>query len=111
FFFFLKQLYTSVTMLLCAFLLSYRSWVARPKSLSRFYMSYFILLIPVLTIYGILTSIGALWYDPQQIIGLKIGAIPVENILYFLALFLMNVGLYDDFKNRKRRVAKQGDLN
>ncbi len=111
FFVFRKQLYTSVTMLLCAFLLSYRAWVAQPKSLSRFYLSYLFVLIPVLMIYGILTSIGALWYDPKQIIGLKLAAIPVENMLYFFALFLMNVGIYDGFKHRKKQVLLEDNLS
>ncbi len=104
FFIFRKQLYTSIVSLVCAFLLTIRAWVSRPKSLSRFYLAYFISLVPVLIIYFTLIALGVLWYDPAQILGIKIINVPVENILYFLALFLMNVAIYDYLKSRQSSV-------
>ncbi len=101
FFAFRQKLFTSVTALLCLVTLTYRMWIASPKSLSRFYLAYLIGFIPVVFYYSLLTSRGILWHDPKQIIGIQMGVIPVEHSLYFLALFLMNVGIYDYFKVRK----------
>ena len=98
FFSYRKQLYTSISSLLCVFLLTYRTWVAKPKSLARFYLAFIICLIPVLVIYAILTSFAITWYDLKFITGIRMGAIPIENILFFLSLFLMNVGIYDYLK-------------
>jgi lycopene cyclase domain-containing protein len=101
FFAFPKYLYTSLTSLVCIFLLLIHSWIAGPKSLSRFYLAFFICLIPFLIINGILTRLPVISYDARYIIGIKLYTVPIESILYFLALFLMNVVIYEYFKRRK----------
>ena len=114
FFAFAKHIYTSISALICAFTLLCRSWIARPKSLGRFFLSYFVTLIPFIIIRIILANQNVIWFDEAHIIGIKIINIPVEDIIYFLALFLLNVGIYEYakrvFVSRQSTVVSENEM-
>ncbi len=95
FFAYPKHLFTAIISLLTSFLLICHSWISRTKSLSIFYLVFFTCLAPYIIIKFILISMSVIWYDPMGITGIKIFLVPVEEILYFLSLFLMNIGIFE----------------
>jgi lycopene cyclase domain-containing protein len=62
--------------------------------LTRFYFSYIILLFPFLIINGILTGLfitgEIVWYNNEEILGIRILTIPIEDFFYGMLLLLMN---------------------
>ena len=97
------QWYTQVTFLLAACLLVLNALVTRPHYLGRFFLAYVIHLIPFLIVNGILTSMPVVMYNDAENFGLRLGTIPVEDTIYSLLLFLMNINLYEYLKARATR--------
>ena len=99
-FIFIGQLYTFVTFL-CTGVLGLITVYANPKWLGRFSLMYFVSLIPFLLVNGILTGslIGnpIVNYNPNEIIGLRIITIPVEDSVYNLMMLLMVMWVYEGF--------------
>jgi len=92
------QIYTFITFLLTGLALLVAG-VVKPKWLGRFYLAYFVSLIPFLLINGILT--GSLIespvvnYDETQIIGFRLITIPVEDAIYNLLMLLIVFSIYE----------------
>lgn len=89
-----------------------RLWV-RPVWLGRAYFTWLILLLPFLMVNGILTG-GLLkepvvWYNGKQLLGVRLGTIPVEDGFYGLLLFLVTVTLYEAMLARKRERGLNGN--
>jgi lycopene cyclase domain-containing protein len=96
--------YTSLTFLLTMIALLIVLW-RREVWLGRFYLHFFIILIPFFIVNGILTgswiSDQVVWYNDAENLGFRLGTIPVEDSVYALLLLLMNVGFYEYFKAQK----------
>lgn len=92
------QIYTFITFLLTGLALLVVGAV-KPNWLGRFYLAYFVSLLPFLLINGILT--GSLIespivnYDETQIIGLRLITIPVEDAIYNLLMLLIVFSIYE----------------
>ncbi len=86
-------------------------FLTRPALLSRFYLSYLVILVPFGIINGILTGSfieeQVVWYNDQENLGFRIGTIPFEDIFYGMSLILLNHYLTDTFRSlasgRKQR--------
>jgi lycopene cyclase domain-containing protein len=66
-----------------------------------FLVSYAICLIPFLIVNGFLTAIPVVQYNDVENLGMKIYTIPFEDTIYGMLLVLMNIVLYEKFKNRQ----------
>lgn len=92
----LNRWYTGITFLSTAVFLVFVLW-SRPSYMGRFYFAFLVLLIPFFVVNGILTGSiieePVVWYDPSEIIGIRIGTIPVEDSVYALLLILMNISI------------------
>jgi lycopene cyclase domain-containing protein len=92
------QLYTFVCFLITGISIFIVTAI-NPKWISRFLLAYLVSLIPLLLVNGILT--GSLIespvvnYNPNEIIGLRILTIPIEDFIYNLLLFLILIGVYE----------------
>jgi lycopene cyclase domain-containing protein len=78
--------------------------------LFRFFVAYLICLVPFAIVNGILTALPVVVYNDLENINHRIGTIPVEDTLYFLTLFLMNVTLYEYLiraSSRRKIVVKE----
>lgn len=64
---------------------------ARQPYFGTFVVAYLWHLPPFLLVNGILTAVPIVLYNPQEIIGLRIGTIPVEDLTYSFSLFFLNV--------------------
>ena len=78
--------------------------VKKPELLSRFFISYLVILIPFGLVNGILTGSfiedQVVWYNNQENLGIRLGSIPVEDIFYGMTLILLNFFLTETFRNR-----------
>jgi len=80
------------------------SALRKDRLLNRFYISFLVILIPFILINGILTGtliegeVG--WYDPDEITGLRLITIPVEDFAYGFSLILINLMLMSLFKRK-----------
>lgn len=67
----------------------------KKESVNRLYISYVVMVIPFLIVNGILTGsfLGktVVWYNPEEIFGLRVLTIPVEDFAYGFSLVLFNL--------------------
>ena len=96
------RLYTTVTFLATgSFLLVHRFFI-RGRYMGRFYLMYFVTLIPFFIVNGILTGSfipgEVVFYDNTQNLGIRLGTIPVEDMVYGLLMLLMNVTWFEFLK-------------
>jgi lycopene cyclase domain-containing protein len=101
----LDKLYTSVTFLSTGIFLLLHCFIFRKVYLGRFFLMYFITLIPFFIVNGLLTGSfipeEVVRYDDSQNLGIRLGTIPVEDLVYGLLMLLMNVTWFEYFRNRQ----------
>lgn len=106
------RLYTAVSCLILILILGTHLMVIRRRYMSWFYFAYVVCLIPILVIYGILTSKVVIYYNDAEIIHTRLMNIPYENMLYSLAMLATCIGLYELFNRwglrRRLRAEKTG---
>ena len=72
------------------------------KWIGHFALTFILLLIPFLALNGILT--GSLieneivWYNENEILGKRIGTIPIEDLFYAFLLLIWNIYFFGKFK-------------
>ncbi len=98
--FFYDRVYTLVTFGLLLPLIFFIQFVQKAPWLSRFYLAYFVSLLPFYVVNGLLTSIPVVMYNDAENMALRIGTIPFADHFYSLALLLMNMSWYEYFKKR-----------
>jgi lycopene cyclase domain-containing protein len=86
------RLYPAVTFTLLALALLL---LRRQKYMAVFFFSYLVMLIPFFIVNGILTGTGleepVVWYNPEEIAGIRMLTIPVEDVFFGMLLILLNV--------------------
>ena len=97
-----QKLYPFFTFFLLTIYLGYTIFRNRFKvHFSKFYLAYFILVIPFIIINGTVTSLPVIEYNPAHILGIHLYTIPVENFASLFLLFIMNVTIYEYLKERR----------
>jgi lycopene cyclase domain-containing protein len=95
---FYQQTYTLFAFVCPAILLVLAKYVWKVNWLLKFYLIYGILLLPFLVVNGVLTGTGlenpVVWYNEEEIFGLRILTIPLEDVFYGMAMVLMNLLIY-----------------
>lgn len=103
------RLYTSVTFISTGMFLLIHAFIIRAGYLGRFFLMYFVTLIPFFIVNGLLTGSfipeEVVFYDNMQNLGIRIGTIPVEDMVYGLFLLLLNVSIYEYLKSGFRKWA------
>ncbi len=102
---FSDQAYTFYSQLLCGLVLISIALLA-PNMLKGFWRMFAIILIGFFLVNGFLTGSWiegeVVWYSSSEIIGIRLGTIPVEDTFYGLSLILANLFFYKIFKKRLR---------
>jgi len=102
------KLYTVTTFLLTAAFLMYFIFTNKRQRLSRFYLAYCVSMIPFFIVNGILTGAATkapiVVYNNAENLGIRIGTIPLDDLVYCMLLLLMNVTWFEYF--RKRNTSK-----
>jgi lycopene cyclase domain-containing protein len=99
--FYHDRLYTIVTFSLLLVLVLLIQYVFKADWLNRYYLAYFVALLPFYIVNGVLTSIPIVLYNNAENLGKRVGTIPLEDHFYLMALLLMNIGFFEYFKQRK----------
>lgn len=94
--------YTAFNFISAAVLMAYVQFILKPNWLGRFYIGYFIALIPFFIVNGILTYMPVVTYNDAENLGIRLFTIPIEDTIYCLLLLLMNVIMYEHFKQKKQ---------
>jgi lycopene cyclase domain-containing protein len=96
--------YTITATVLALLVISVLKYFIRPKSLSRYFFSYLLILIPFFivngTLTGSLTSEPVVWYNNDENLNFRLGTIPIEDTIYGLSLLLINMSLFEYFKTK-----------
>lgn len=87
-----ERIYTLTTFMLLSGLLIV---IAQRRFAGKFFFTYLVMLIPFFIVNGMLTGTGindpVVWYNQDEIIGLRFFTIPVEDFFYAMLLMLLNV--------------------
>jgi len=98
------RLYTSVTFISTAAFLLFQRFVVKGEYMGRFYLMYLVTLIPFFIVNGLLTGSfipeEVVFYDNTQNLGIRLGTIPVEDMVYGLLMLLMNVTWFEFLRSR-----------
>ena len=101
----LTRLYTSVTFISTGSFLLIHRYVFGKAYMGRFFLMYFVTLIPFFIVNGILTGSfipgEVVYYDDAQNLGIRMGTIPIEDMVYGMLMLLMNVTWFEWLKTRK----------
>jgi lycopene cyclase domain-containing protein len=93
--------YTLVNAGICFVLVIFATFIYKFRNLGRFYLAYFVSLIPFLICNGLITGLPIVFYNDNENMGIRLYCIPLEDVFYCLSLLLLSVLLMDFFKNRK----------
>lgn len=100
------RIYTAVTFLSTAALLSVHVFLLKSPYLGRFFIGYAISLVPFFLVNGILTGWllpePIVWYNDAENLGLRINTIPVEDSIYLLFFLLLTITFYEHPSSRDR---------
>jgi lycopene cyclase domain-containing protein len=98
------RIYTSVTFISTGSFLLFHRFVLKGPYMGRFYLMYFVTLIPFFIVNGLLTGSfipeEVVYYDDAQNLGIRLGTIPVEDMVYGLLMLLMNVSWFEYLKKK-----------
>ena len=94
--------YTSATFISFSLFLMVLKFVLKVTWLPKILSVYPVLLIPFFIVNGILTGTGlespVVWYDNLENLHVRLGTIPVEDVIYGLELILLNLFFYERLK-------------
>lgn len=99
-----KKAYTASTFISLGILLMAVKFIFKVSWLPKLLSIYPILLIPFFIVNGLLTGSGlqepVVWYNNSENLGVRLFTIPFEDIFYGFELILLNIYLYEFFKNK-----------
>jgi lycopene cyclase domain-containing protein len=100
------KIYTATTALLAGFFLLYHSLYLGSEYRMKFYFMFLLSCIPFLLVNGALT--GALTIEPvvmyheEEILGIRIRTIPVEDAIYSFLMLMGNVTVFEEIRKIRR---------
>jgi lycopene cyclase domain-containing protein len=97
---FYDKTYTIVNAGICLALLLFGTYIYKFRNLGRFYLSYFVCLVPFLVCNGLITGLPIVIYNDEENMAIRLLTIPLEDVFYCLSLLLSTVLLMDFFKEK-----------
>jgi lycopene cyclase domain-containing protein len=102
---YIDRWYTGVTFTLTGLFLALQMLKLRPRYMGRFYFAFLFILIPFFIVNGILTGsfidMPVVWYNNAHNLGVRLGTIPVEDVVYGLLLIVVNVTIAETLEARR----------
>lgn len=96
------RIYTFFSFLFTTIYLAYTIFRKQFKpNLTRFFLTYFIVLVPYFILNWFLTWNLAIEYHQEQVLNVWIGMVPVENFVYLFLLLLINITVYEYLSVKK----------
>lgn len=94
--------YTFVVFIMQGTFLLLHAIVFKKLWFGRFILAYLVSLIPFLIVNGFLTALPVVIYNDSQNLGIRLFTIPIEDTIYSMMLILMNITLYEYFRERAK---------
>jgi len=98
---FYDRIYTVVNAGICFIVVSIAVFIYKFHQMGRFYLSFFVSLIPFLLFDGLITGIPIVSYNDEENMAIRLMSIPVEDFFYCLSLLLNTVVVMDYFRSRR----------
>lgn len=98
---FYNRLYSLINFSTLIVILLYTLFNKTSLNMGKFYVAFFVSLLPFYIVNGILTSVPIVMYNDLENMGFRVGTIPFEDHFYSLSLILMNILFFEYFRNRK----------
>lgn len=102
--FFYDRLYTFPTFIALAIITVFTSRIKRATWLADFYLMFLVILVPFFIINGLLTGSGLsepiVWYNDNENMKIRLLTIPLEDIFYGMLLLLLNILLFEQFREK-----------
>lgn len=96
--------YTLVNSLIALLLLLFHTFYLKKSYMAYFWVAYFVHLIPFFIVNGILTGMATpspvVIYNIHDIIGWRIGTIPIEDSIYALTCLLIPISIMEALLNK-----------
>lgn len=99
-FLFYDRVYSLITFGLLAAVLIIAEFFMKSTIMSRFYLAYFVSLIPFYIVNGLLTSIPIVMYNDAENMAFRVGTIPFEDHFYSLSMLLINILFFEYFRKK-----------
>lgn len=99
--FYHERAYTAVTNLGLAFLIILLFLIGKRQFVGRLFQAYLVSLIPFIIVNGCLTSLPVVLYDDKENMGIRLGSIPSDDLIYNLFMLLLTATFYEGFKRNK----------
>lgn len=96
---FYPNIYSAVTLILLVFLMGLKP-LRNPTFLRFFIPTFWIILLPMFVVNGLLTSKPVVYYHPDGFSGIRIGTIPLEDFYYNMAMLLLTFLFYNHFQKK-----------
>jgi len=97
----LNKTYTAFYSAFSSVIIILTLWL-RPAILSRFYLSFLIILVPFFIVNGILTGSfiedEVVWYNAGEITGFRIFTVPAEDLAYGFSMILLSLLIMNIFR-------------
>lgn len=101
---FYERLYTTITFISTGSFLLLHAYLFKKEYSGRFLRMYLITLIPFFIVNGFLTGMmipqEVVNYNDSENLGIRLGTIPVEDMIYGLLMLFMNISWYEFLKKR-----------
>ncbi|WP_346862393.1 lycopene cyclase domain-containing protein [uncultured Draconibacterium sp.] len=99
---FRQNMFTFFTFFLTAIYLGYTVFRNRfKKHYTKFYLSYFVTLVPFIIVSGVLNKLPVIIYNSNHIMGAGFFGVPVEKLGFLFLLLLINVTIYEYLNERQ----------
>lgn len=99
---FRQNMFSFFTFFLSAIYLGYTVFRNRfRKNLTKFYLAYFVSLLPFTIISGIASRLEIVNYNPQHTMNINLADFPVEKFAYLFLLLLINITIYEYLSERR----------
>lgn len=99
-----NKTYTVVNCLVAAAVLLY-NYLKKPNYMGYFWLAYLVHLIPFFIINGVLTGAvtpePVVWYNNNEIMGIRLYTIPAEDTIYALTCLLLPINIMEAINNKK----------
>jgi lycopene cyclase domain-containing protein len=103
--------YTSVNFLVGAIALLAHFLIFNDRYLGRFLFAYLVHLLPLMICNGILTGglteEPVVMYNNAENLGIRIWTVPIEDTIYSMTLFLMNISIFEQIRAKKQLTLKK----
>ena len=100
--YFMNNLYTGVTFLITGLFLALIMLKLRTRFMGRFYFAFVVILLPFLIVNGILTGSfidePVVWYNNEENLGIRLGTIPVEDVVYGMLMLLLPITIAEKWE-------------